>query len=132
MDLFLITEYTEAMEKGELIKSVHERHYATQEQLIDLAKYYYHNSDVIEEIDLDNLQNAIAFVERVDKVEPLKVTIEGVYSPAHDITTIFQYIDGLDGRSVRQEVIGWYFGEPSDSCNKEYGDKVVWDLYDIK
>lgn len=131
-DIYLITEYTEAMVNGELKMSVHQRKYATNEDLIKLAWYYWENSDVIEEIDLNDLQNAIEFVERVDVVEKLKVTIEGVYSPAHDITTIFQYIDNLKGSSIRQEVIGWYFGEPTDALNKEYGNKVVWDLYDIK
>lgn len=38
-------------------------------KLKELAEYYYHNSDDLEEYDFTNLETAISFVQRVDKVE---------------------------------------------------------------
>ena len=43
--------------------------FITEKQLKELAVYYYLNSDELEEFDFTCLETAIAFVERVDKVE---------------------------------------------------------------
>ena len=39
-----------------------------EDDLRDLAIYYYNNSEVNEEINFDDIQNCIEFVNRVDKV----------------------------------------------------------------
>lgn len=132
MFIYLITEFTESWDGEKVEKSIHRRYYATRFEVVSIAKNYYHNSDVEEEIDLDNLQNAIAFIERVDKVERCKVTLEEVYSPSSDITTIFEYTENELGESIRMEIKGFYHGKPDDECTSQYYGANYWDTYGIK
>ncbi|UXQ88871.1 hypothetical protein Thu_255 [Bacillus phage Thurquoise] len=43
--------------------------FLSEEQVKELAVYYYDNGDDLEEYDFTDLETAIAYVERVDKVE---------------------------------------------------------------
>lgn len=43
--------------------------FLSEEQVKELAVYYYDNGDDLEEYDFTNIETAIAYVERVDKVE---------------------------------------------------------------
>lgn len=72
MRYFKLYEYSTAVfENGEWVDKLTDIYYLNEDEVIKQAKYYYHNSDEEEDIDLDNLENAIAFVERVDKVEEI-------------------------------------------------------------
>lgn len=125
--MFRITEYSEAMAFGKVVKTVERVYFASESELINLAWYYLWNSDVTEEIDLDNLQNAIEFVERVDKVEKLIVDVYGVYSSEFDMTTIFEDISLENGDSISTELKGFYYGEPCDEDNMKYYGKLKID-----
>lgn len=130
--IYRITDYTEHWENGECHKSVNNISINEIPQVIALAWYYYENSDVIEEFDLDDLQNAIAFIERVDKVEALTVTIEEVYSPSFDITTIYEYTEDSEGNSLRMEVKGFYHGKPEMEATETFYGSTYWDASDYK
>lgn len=68
MRKFLVIDFYEAWSKGKVVKKINDKWDCNEEDIISLAKYYYENSDVEEEIDLDNLENAIAFIKRADEV----------------------------------------------------------------
>ncbi|ANY29248.1 hypothetical protein [Bacillus phage PK16] len=48
--------------------------FLSENQLKELAIYYYDNGDDLEEYDFTNIETAIAYVERVDKVEPFELS----------------------------------------------------------
>lgn len=56
------------------------------------------------------------------------VIIEGCYAEESDITFIMETIC-INGDLFLSEVIGWYYGEPTDECNEEYGNRVMTAFY---
>jgi hypothetical protein len=65
---FLVIDFWIDIVNGKEVKKVNDKWYCNEQELISLAKYYYENSDVMDEIDLDNIENAIDFVKRADEV----------------------------------------------------------------
>jgi hypothetical protein len=129
MFIYLITEYTESWDGEKVIKSFNRRYFANKEEVVAIAKEYYNNSEVEEEIDLDDLQNAIAFIERVDKVETCTIDVEEVYSPAHDLTTLYEYTIDSTGNQIKMEIKGFYHGKPDKVATKEFYGSIKWDYY---
>jgi hypothetical protein len=68
MRKFLVIDFYIEIVNGKEVKKVADQWICDEKEIIQHAKYYYHNSDVMEEIDLDNLENAIAFIKRADEV----------------------------------------------------------------
>lgn len=65
---FLVIDFWIDFVDGKEVKKVADKWYCNEQELITLAKYYYHNSEVEDELDLDIIENAIAFVKRKDEV----------------------------------------------------------------
>lgn len=56
-----------------------ETHELDEDQMKTLAQYYYNNSEVTDDIDLSNIDNAIEFVERVDVVREVEIPSDHMY-----------------------------------------------------
>lgn len=68
MRKFLLITFYDSWQKGQLVKKINQKYDCNESEIIALAKDYYNNSEVMDEIDLDVLQNAIDFIKRVDEV----------------------------------------------------------------
>lgn len=127
--IYKITDYTESCENGEYVKSVNSITLNEVSQVISLAWYYYNNSDVIEEIDLDDLQNAIEFIERADEVEKCEIIVYEVFSSEYDLTTIYEDVIDSNGVCIRMEVKGFYHGSPDREATKEFFGSTKWEYH---
>jgi hypothetical protein len=135
MRYFRVTEYTEYWHAptNAIERSVNDVHIYTEEDLKAIAWQYYWNSEVEEELEesyFSNLQNAIAFIERVDEVEEVIKTVWTVYSQEGDMTIIFEDVVLASDEDVviSTEQKGFYFGEPIEELTNLYYGKTKIDF----
>lgn len=89
-----------------------EDEYTSEDDLTQKATAYF--NDIAEEIDVETLG--------------ITETIKTVYSEADGITIIFRIV-WEDNEELFMEVIGFYFGEPSDYLTEEYAGNLKATFY---
>lgn len=55
--------------------------------------------------------------------ETLDAWVEATYSPSADISIIIRYWRDRDGLLAREEVVGFYHGEPDEKATAFYADR---------
>ena len=56
--------------------------------------------------------------------ETMKTTIHTAFDPHYDMSFIFRDVENESGDLVSTEVIGFYFGEPSEELTAFYAGKL--------
>lgn len=93
----------------------------------NLKAWYDWDHEVMEDTDAKQLLDNIAELEKMLPVESTE--LQGFYCPSEDVTFVMK-CTYLNGEVYRQECVGWYHGEPTDSDNEYYSKGQLEALYD--
>lgn len=60
----------------------------------------------------------------------MKKELIGCYSPQNDMTFVMEYIINDNNEVTSEELVGYYYGEPTDENNKEFSNRNYGMKYD--